>query len=244
MRSKLGIYSDFDGTAVEKLPKYPKNVRDIYRNVRKSGLAPIEGWTAFLDGVADRDIEPLGIVTIRKEKARRRVTEASLAEIDPEGSYFKPEDVEYAGNERFKGLYLVGRAMQSAQRRVGMIDDQPQKLVPRIVEGFATFAASQIIQSGATTIVLGVVDHPKTNARLEEMRDTLVSPDGTPQKDFERSISSVDALRDGGFLVRAGGAAYMNDVIVVPIGPYSVEAGQAFGAIMASPAAFTESQLA
>lgn len=211
------LWSDFDGTAVEKLSK--KNPWQWRRNLLKTKLKGLPGYGSFLQGVESVGVEIAGVVSRRPEVwPRRGNTMRSIAELGI-GNYFDAAKVVLTGSEEAKGQFVLE---QSRISTIGMLEDKPHKL-GAVLLGALTEPA-QHLEVPRHPILLGVVSHSRS------------------QEYIERLVEQADAKTIGGLHVTesscGGGRAtstsfrleteFLN-LHVTPLQPYSEQAGEAFG---------------
>lgn len=209
------LWSDFDGTAVEIVSKANP------RNWSKYPLKGLDGYVEFLRGVQDGGVDFAGIVSRRPNIAPRRLaTKLSVAKLGIDEFFRGEQQVVLTGNEHKKGTFV---ADQAADRVVGIIDDKPHKI------GVAILNALKRPSVFRSTVVVGAVNHSKTqmyveglaNAAVQHKTDALAA--GVPAID-------VEDRTDGGLILTGSNF----DIHVVPVEPYSAEAGQAFAQTMLS----------
>ncbi len=198
------FWSDFDGTAVEKLSKTNP------RNWSKYPLAMMEGYPDFLEGVRDAGLPIKGVVTIRKKWLRAPVTNRSIREHGLDQYFPDKRQVQYKGNEDRKAGFV---ARQSHGGTVGMIDDKPLKF------GMALLMNPDLRYNPGVknTVVLGAVATPKQEQHVEELAQYVTE---------ERRDLTL-TRRDSGLYIGTRGLDGFG-VHVVPLEPYSYEAGQNF----------------
>lgn len=206
------LWSDFDGTAVEKLNKW--NLRHARRNSMKRNLAPLEGYADFLGGVQSVGVDLAGVVSKRGERRRRAATMASVAELGLE-EIFTADRIKLLGSEKAKGQFVAERSKVAT---VAMIEDRPHKLGP-VVLG-AVVRAIEDEEVVHQPIVLGVVAQP--NAQ-EYVNRFIKSVD---EKFGGISVGYSPVTFDGeGHNISASGM----DIHVGVLEPYSSETGRRFG---------------
>lgn len=212
---KTPVLVDWDGTAVEKhdWKRHP------IRNSKKYPLAPLEGFADFLTGVGwTGSAEVAGIVSRRRSwKQRQRVTARSIVDAGVE-QFFTPEKTFLLDNESSKGRF-IGR--QALQGRIGFVEDQPQKLVPEIISGFVV-DSSFADDKPRIDIVMGVVNHPKMNERIEALHAALQEPKAS------LAVRNVGLTQEGGLGIVGTSLAGNFGILVVPLQPYSLDAGLGF----------------
>lgn len=219
------LFSDFDGTAVEKVEPGKWEIREHIRNARKYPLSAILGYTDFVEGaVSVQGVSPGKIVTIRKERVRRRVTERTITELGLADNNYSPayQGVHYAGNELDKANYLATKVLGNTCVRVGMIDDMPQKLVFELVQALDFLVArpsSDYIARFKT--VIGIVNHPDRSTRMDELVN------GLRGESVINVLSVSDRLDDTGVLSLGSLGRFEVDVVALP--SYSYQAGVEFG---------------
>lgn len=210
MAHGVELWSDFDGTAVEKLSKgKPAHWR---RNFFKTDLAPIAGYAAFLNGVRSAGVEIAGVVS-RRAEFRRRTTMASIGELGLE-EVFTPDRVMLMGSEEAKGRFVAERSRAAT---VAVIEDQPQKLGPVILGALLEAAENDMIQHHP--LVLGVVSHPNAVGRYNRFLG-----DAGLNKSLPLETSDFDFDGDGVMIATSN-----YELHVGVIYPYSYQAGHLFG---------------
>jgi len=221
------LISDFDGTAVEKLKPKLWQPRTRARNMFKYPLAGMDGYIDFLEGVNSTGVENGGVATIRKEWARRWVTERSIRKLGMTGFFGDPESVFYGGNEGAKALRVADVALDETKpQTVGMIEDMPQKFVPELVErlDFAAHMAGVPEDCPVPRVIVGAVQHPDRPSRLNQMMRDIFALSGDPWGWTEQSPQPREQA-DGSIRIRTD---FMN-VSVVRLGAYSYDEGVRFG---------------
>lgn len=160
------VWSDIDGTALEKLSA--KNPRHWYRNGLKRNLAGMQGYSDFLRGVQSEGVVVAGLVSKRYEWMRRRTTARSVSQVGLTGFFGEGNGrVILAGGEKAKGRFVGER---SRGRMIGMLEDRPHKFV----KGLIHYATS--VRNGDDTpqhhpILVGVVDGDGSRESVETLRN-------------------------------------------------------------------------
>lgn len=148
------LWSDFDGTVVEKRKWYEP------RNWTKYPLGGIEGYGDFIQGVEDAEVKIAGVISRRPDIAQRRhVTQKSIAALGLAG-VFSDESVHLLGSDGAKAAMLIDRSKEAV---VGMIDDNSHDLA------LHALAQSALRRTGAHRhpIVLGAVSGTSTDERVD-----------------------------------------------------------------------------
>lgn len=205
------VWSDFDGTAVGLVPKHDP------RNWAKYWLKMVDGYIDFLDGVREGGVEVAGVVSRRPKVGRSLVTARSIVKLGMDTHFPGPNHVVLAGSETRKAQHLVDRA---ADHDVGMIDDKPHRLGPEMLDLLVQVEPHevQLDAPGRRQIVLGAVNHPRSQEYFERFAEHAAARNDVAM-----------AEKDGNLHIRGGAF----DMLVVPVQPYSVEAGVAFAADVA-----------
>lgn len=214
------LWSDFDGTGVHVVESrtglplqfaYP-------RNWAKWPLKGIEGYSEFLKGVQESGVNIAGVVS-RRQTWRRGVTRSSMAKL---GVSDLLPDVQLLKTEEAKGRFVAQRTTSGV---VGMLEDKPHKLVPEIVQGMLVSATRNLeLTDGRKNLVLGVVDHSKSEDRIAKVKDFL-----TRRPSW---IQDVQDWGDGGLESRGTSLTGHFGLLITPLEPYSREAGQSFGELV------------
>lgn len=213
------IWSDIDGTALEKLSA--RNPRHWYRNARKRNLAGLEGYLDFLRGAQSEGAEVAGMASKRAEWMRRRTTLRSISQLGlTEFFGGSAGRVVLAGGEKAKARFIGDR---SRDRVVGMLEDQPQNFVDSLV---LYGLSEQARDNGAHhPILVGVVAHDSSSARIERLRSNLGSYGAIEVRDEPGTNTGLTIFSD------------TITVHVTQLEPYSQEEGARFGQRLADLAA-------
>jgi hypothetical protein len=204
------LWSDFDGTAVEKLN--PKNPRHWPRNIAKYPLAGIEGYADFLKGAQASGVEIGGVVSRRPNIfVRRLATVHSIRKLGLVDYFPRGEHLALEGSEEAKAKFV---ARQSRQRVIGVLEDNPQKLGVEIMKVLGD--NDDVPAVPPHSILLGVVHHPKSQKCMGELADKA----GPAATDLASQLQPAD-----GFTIRTGSL----NMHVVKLQPYSQIAGEDFG---------------
>lgn len=191
--------SDFDGTAVVKCGKLN------WRNSTKYPLPEMPRYHQFLDGFRERGGKTGNIITVRKEWLRSAATRRSISNLGLT-EYFNPDqDITYAGTEDDKAQAIVDRI----GRAYGFLEDNPQKLVPRVA---ALMAEVEIPRK---VITIGAVNHPDSQERVSEAISRTLD---TVRKSEINYMNSVSTTIDIG----------RSAVHIVELDDYSFESGKRF----------------
>jgi hypothetical protein len=211
---KPRLWSDFDGTAVEIVPKWNP------RNWSKYPLAGIEGYKAFLTAVSDSGVEVAGVISRRPNIAPRRyVTARSISQLGLSRFFGEPSQQVLVGSEENKGDFL---ARESLKAPVGIIDDKPHRLGSAMLH-----ALFQLQERGGHEdrkgVVLGAVNHPKIESYIDQLAKEALA--GGLEVAF-----TPNGEHDSTMIV---GDTYW--VKVVPLDPYSAAAGRSFANELLDP---------
>lgn len=201
--------SDFDGTAVEIVPKWNP------RNWTKYPLKMVPGYADFIRGAIDGGLENGGIVSRRAEWARKGVTDRTIRQLGLTSFFGDSKMVYLAGSETTKAKAVVYRASKVA---VGVIDDKPHKIGVELVRELTERTVYN--RRRYNPIVLGVVNHTSSEEYTDRLQVALGEVDGV--------CIDTDVAGDT-FTVygpRLEAAQFM--LRVVQLGPYTLEAGQRF----------------
>lgn len=202
------LWSDFDGTGVEKLSKtHPFNWT-------KYPLKGIVGYPEFLLGVQDQGVEVAGIVS-RRGSFRRGVTTRSISRLKLNEHFDEVDRVVLAGSEEAKGRFVVGR---SHERAVGMIEDQPHKLGPVMVGALTELSTEADVAHHS--ILLGVVKHAKTDEYIDRFLTGL-------ETTFPEV--GVKQIEDGDDYIIGD---HNFSLVVTPLDEYSRQEGRYFGMLL------------
>lgn len=202
--AKPRLWSDFDGTAVALARKMDP------RNWTKYPLKGLPGFTDFLSGAIREGVDFAGIVSRRPDIAPRRwVTMRSIRVLGIAGHFSDAANVVLAGSEEAKGRFLVDESRNSV---VGMVEDKPHRLGKILIGSLLEAAAAS--EEINHTIVLGVVDHSKTDEYTERL---LTSVESISRELTVESQDGLYTLRGPSFVVE-----------VTQVGPYSEAAGRQF----------------
>lgn len=196
------LWSDFDGTGVELVPKTNP------RNWSKYPLRAIDGYVDFLRGVRDGGVEIAGVVS-RRPAIRKWVTARSIAKLGMDEVFPGAQPFVLAGSEDRKADFV---ANQSRFGKVGMIDDKPHKFGASLLRSLD--ASDGRPDGGRQTVIVGAVDHDKTGDYVDRFLEMAHNEFGIVPIKGEAGSHIVPS---GNFIVH-----------IVTIEPYSFEAGQAF----------------
>lgn len=202
------LWSDFDGTAVEKLPKYNP------RNWSKYPLKPLDGFVAFLGGARKVGVEFGGFVSRRPDIALRHwATRESLIDIGLR-HLVADEQMIHTGSEEAKALRIV---QESQRGPIGFLEDRPHRLVPHML---SALAEQDFADTRPNPITLGVVEHDNTARYIEQIADYAQATTG---------ITGVEGShhKDRWLSIHQAGT-YIPLVTVVAVGPYSFQGGEKF----------------
>ena len=195
------MWSDFDGTAVELAGKMDP------RNWLKYPLPMIPGYTDFLDGVEEGEVDIAGVVSRRPNIwPRRVVTERSIAQLGL-SEYFEGSHIHLAGSEIKKAGIVVARSIYAD---VGLVDDKPHRVGVEMIRVLEQFGLPAVVK-------LGAVAHAGRTAYLDELKYRA-----------EFAGAAVDESHDGQFNIAVGESTLR----VVELEPYSFEAGQQFAEVI------------
>lgn len=203
------LWSDFDGTAVALARKVDP------RNWTKYPLRALPGFTDFLAGAIQGGVEFAGIVSRRPDIAPRRwVTARSISQLGISRHFSGLQRVVLTGSEQAKGGLLVAESRGSV---VGMVEDKPHKL------GAVLVGALKEASAGADTlhypIVLGVVAHPRSQRYIDQLLTDL---------ELAETGVRIREPGDGSYQIYPAHMRHTPRLDVVPLLPYSAEAGQQF----------------
>ncbi len=198
---KPRLSSDFDGTAVVKAPFVS------LANARKYPLAMVPRYDEFLLGFVEGGGELGDIITIRKERFRRRNTARSIGDHSLSQYWGGVDEVKFTGDEPGKAAALIEESLRPAS---GFIDDNPQKI------GEELAALIAIGHPSGSSYTIGAVHHRNQTERLDELKLKASAIRGV----------DVDTTVDGSFDVVGPNM----QLTVVEMGPYSHEEGEAFAA--------------
>ncbi len=168
------LWSDIDGTTVARVgPADP-------RNWLKYPLQVIEGYDDFLQGVKQSGVEFGGFVSRRPNIAVRRwATARSIARLGLTAGAGKTYTTMLAGSEMAKAQFI---AAQSQMRTVGMLEDQPDRLV-KVLLNLLTDPLAHT-DAKQHTIVIGSVADDRTMKHFEIFIEgvTVAASDMTVKK--------------------------------------------------------------
>lgn len=200
------LLSDFDGTAVKNFPWYS------WRAATKFGLPMIPGYTQFLDGVLSAEVDVAGVASRRAQRWRGMATSRSIASLGLTPYFPNAGSVTLAGSEVAKAQTVVNASRESV---AGMLEDRPHLLgaaLLKILKGKPL--------DNAHTIVMGVVSHPRSSEYIDRL--ATYANQAIPNS----TLNDARELGAGnGFSVVAGNTQLQ----VLPLVPYTKEAGAAFG---------------
>lgn len=223
------LWSDFDGTAVELVPKWN------WRNWTKYPLAAIAGYADFLSGVRDSGVEVLGVVSRRPNiSARQAATARSMANLGLNQHYSWRHGAILAGSEEAKTMFVV----EDARREnvpVGLIDDKPHKCGKALIGSLLRVDRGGMERDPTNQLVLGVVDTPHRDEYLEQLHGFA---EGLSRRQDRLSVSEIET--GGVSRLEIVGASQESGygqpftLTIVGVDQYSHEAGQSFGSLLVS----------
>lgn len=201
----IEFWSDFDGTAVKKLQLWDP------RNSSKYPLPPMKGYTDFIEGVGSE--VPIGGVVSRRPNiaVRRWATNRSVKAMGL-GEVFPPERIIHTGGELAKAAFV---SALSERGPIGMLED-----AARLVPDLAKIGAHK--QEFGHPIVIGMVEHPKREQRIDAMAAEILKLLGT-------GVYLEEAIYGQGFSVHSNNEAHIHVIQMPPLGK---PAGKEFGRIM------------
>jgi len=213
------LWSDFDGTAVALAKKTDP------RNWSKYPLKGLVGYADFLRGVQSTGVEIAGVVSrrpdifIRRMATARSITKLGLGEL-----FTNAGQIVHKGSEEAKGRFV---AEQSRETTVGMLEDKPHKL-GAVLLGMLD---EPVKHPEAThhPIILGVVSHSRSQEYIERLAEQAkVRTSGDLYvTEFANGVGTATTT---GITLEAETLTLR----VVPLQPYSQEAGQSFGQMLTS----------
>lgn len=213
------LWSDFDGTAVGLVGKADP------RNWSKYPLPGIEGYAEFLTGVRASGVEVAGVVSRRPDiLLRRMATARSITKLGFGEFFTRPEQIVLAGSEEAKGMFVVE---QSRDTTTGMLEDNPHKLGAVLLDAMTRPTDDT---APSHPIVLGVVSHGRSVEYAEKLYyQALGAASGMDELEVK---TAGESDRFSVLNTRS-----MTRLLVVPLEPYSRQAGEAFGNIVTGMAA-------
>lgn len=197
------------------------------RNLPRHFLRGMPGLNDFLVGVRlpqgseydpEARVEVAGILTMRppifKCLTSFEVRRYGLSEYFP-----NTNQLVHTGSDRVRARFLV---TQSNTARVGIVEDGPHRLAPKILNVLAT--RQNLCVVAERSILLGVVEHTKSRVYTKKFLDWTwrnfgSSAIGEFDYEMDDNPSSV------GHCVKIGSAT----LDVVQLGKYSQAAGERFG---------------
>lgn len=205
------LWSDFDGTAVEKLfLVHP-------RNGIKYPLKGIPGYADFLKGARDSDVEIGGVLSARPNgRSRRWATARSMSSLGLGNLFAPPAQVILAGSDQAKGLHLVA---ESRTTTVGMLEDRPHRVGPVLFNALMTDASAP--KTAHHPIVIGVVEHARSDEYIERLMQQA-------QQLGERVVIAESAAS-----IHITSESAQIGLVALPA--YSMQAGQDFAARLLTP---------
>jgi hypothetical protein len=215
---KPKIWSDFDGTAVTTTYRLDP------RNWLKYPLHGMDGYADFLDGARltegeENLVEIAGVVTRRPDiLVRRFVTARSVDMLELRKYFPNNSQLVHTGSEQKKAQFIFD---QSAEAPIGMLEDRPHKLGNKLLEIFAS--QQNIDDAPERRILIGVVDHEKSQAHIAELIQTARQIAGSDAvEEFEYKANKE--LANTGYQIKIGDATLK----VVQLAPYSRSSGEHF----------------
>lgn len=160
------LLSDFDGTALETVPKTNP------RNWTKYPLAMVNGYLHFLGGVQSAGVEVASIVSRRPNILPRKLaTMRSVGKLGMREFFQDDKQIVLAGSEK-KKAQVVAREADSAT--VGFVDDKPNVFGIALINALNANKPEETFRS----IVLGAVEVTGKWAKLRELAERAALIDG------------------------------------------------------------------
>lgn len=208
--NKPPLFSDFDGTAVEKLNiKKPSH---WIPNMLKYPLDMIEGYPEFMCGARDTGLAIQSVISCRPNiRLRRIATKASIRKHGLDGFFWGENAAIHLGSEFAKADYIVSRAQKGDI--VSLVDDEPHKVGVGIVRSMVECVDEEYGAFVDQHVVLGAVNHN----RSEEYT--------------ERFCEAVDDIEEVGIRTTERGVyvfGHRLGIEVVQLGEYSRAEGESF----------------
>lgn len=208
------LWSDFDGTVSKHYPMY------VPMNWSKWPLPRIPGYSEFIRGVEDGNVDIAGVIS-RRPKIRRPMTAASIAQFGLR-PYFKGSSLVHAGSEQAKAAHVAKEACKGPT--VGMIEDKIFKFGTTLLE----VIQANHSEGPVPRVVIGATDTPHQAADLERFGNWAADrPDLTV---LEATKSSYMPEANRQFTIYSRETSF--SLGVVALDPYSFEAGQDFAQIL------------
>jgi hypothetical protein len=211
------LWIDCDGTAVAGLDP---------RSLSWRLFSGQPGFVEFLHGVQtprgsednpDALVEIAGILTMRpillERLTRYEVKRHGLKELIP-----GDDQLRHVGSDGAKANVLVA---ESEHRRVGMLEDGPHRLVPKILSAFAL--REEADSTAEPLILLGAVNHGRSDSYMNRTLRSARSEFGPS------AVSEFDGVNgETGHRIKVGRAT----LDIVQLEPYTEESGRQFGSML------------
>jgi hypothetical protein len=212
--SNVELWSDFDGTAVEIVRKTDP------RNWSKYPLPGLAGYNDFLGGVRSTGVPVAGVISrrpnilIRRMATARSITKLGFAELPN-----RPGQIVHTGSEEKKGQFIAERSREAV---IGMLEDRPHRLGAILLGAMAEPMRHPKVHHHS--ILVGVVAHPRSQEYIDRLLE-LAEPLAGVGLDTREFVDQSELGATTGFSFQTESLGLQ----VVPLHPYSRQAGEVFG---------------